>query len=269
MTAIRKSEVENGHGPVVLSPVPPQKRMVLDRIEKSTPNKAKKGILYAPEGFGKTTWGSKCEKPIFISIEDGLDSVTVDKFPTPESWQDVFDAIDTLRVSPHDYKTLVIDTVDRLEQLAHTHILKRDKKTSVEDYGWGKGYVMVYEEFKRLMSPLDALRKEREIDIVLLGHSTVKTFQNPMGDNYDRAELKLDRRVATFIKEWSDFILYGNYDVAVEVKAGQSRGKGFGGDRVIYTSHSPAYDAKNRYGLAAQIGMEPSEFWSKVKGAKS
>lgn len=241
-------------------------RMGIGSIAKSTRSGAEKIVLYAPEGWGKTTWASKSESPVFLSTEDGLKSVTVDKFPTPETWKDVFEAVESLRARKHEYKTLVIDTADWTEHLCQKWLLSRDNMESIENYGYGKGYVLAFEEWKRLLSPLDKLRTEKNISIIFLAHSQIKTFNNPSGENYDRYELKTHLKVSALLKEWSDCVLFGSYDVAIDIKKGQAKGKGYGGERIIHANYSPAFDAKNRYGITTHMSSEFSEFWSLVKG---
>lgn len=247
-------------------------RMVLSAITEVTDIKSEKIVLYAPEGWGKSTWAANAESPVFISTEDGLRRVrdAADKkpkaFPEPETWQDLFDAVETLRQSQHEFKSLVLDTVDWTETLCHQFICKRDGKSSIEDYGYGKGFMIAFDEWKRLVMVLDALRRERSMNVILLAHLGIRTFNNPAGENYDRYELKSDKRISALIKEWSDCVLFGNYDVAVDVKKGQSKGKAYGGERVIYANHTAAWDAKNRYGIVDPFTTEPAAFWELVKG---
>ena len=106
------------------------------------------------------------------------------------------------------------------------------------------------------------------MNIIFLAHAAIKTFNNPLGDNFDRIEMALEKRTATLLKEWADSLLYGNYDVIVDIEKGQKKGKGYGNERIIYTLHSAAYDAKNRIGLPEKISSDPTEFWKQVKEAK-
>lgn len=251
----------------VVSQTDARKRM-LSAITKSGSSQAERIVIYGSEGIGKTTFAAGLDTPIFIPAEDGMRSVSVDCFPVPKTWQDIIDAVETLRVEEHAYKTLVIDTADAAERLCQEHILNRDQKKSIEDYGYGRGYVIVFEEFKKLLIPLDALRNEKSINICVTAHGAIKTFNNPQGDNYDRWELKLDRRISALLKEWSDLLLFCGYDVAVDIKTGQAKGKGYGGERTIYTTHEPAFDAKNRHGLPSKIDMDPVAMMNLIKGDK-
>lgn len=241
--------------------------MILSAVQQSKRAPYEKVLLYAPEGWGKSTWGSKAERPIFLSTEDGLRSVAVDMFPEPRTWQDMFDAIETLRTENHDYKTLVIDTIDWAEHLCHAHLLKTHNETSVEKLGggFGKWVMMVFEEFKRLIVPINRLCEEKQMNAVLLSHMEIKPYNNPTGENYDRFRPKLSKDVAGFLKEWAGAVLFGTYDVAVDVKSGQRKGKAYGQDRIIHTNYMAAFDAKNRHNLPDPISADPKEFWDTVK----
>lgn len=268
MPVMKKSEVAGGNGSTAILE-PEAKRMILSAVKRSERSESEKIVLYGPEGWGKTTWASKAPDPVFLSTEDGLKSVSVDVFPELRAWEEVLEGVETLRRENHGYKTLVIDTADWTEHLCQSHILKQTGKKSIEDVGggWGKGYVMVFEEWKRLLSAVDNLRREKKLNIIFLAHSTVRPFNNPQGENYDRWELKMDRRIASILKEWTDSLLFGTYDISVDADKGR-RGKGYGGERIIHTTHAAAYDAKNRSGLPEQMPADPMEFWKFVKGDK-
>lgn len=267
MPITRKGET-NGTGPaltIVAAPEP--KRMTLSAIKKSEKSASEKVVLYGPEGWGKTTWGSQAPAPVFLSAEDGLKSVSVDVFPEPHTWEDVLECVDSLRTGQHEFQSLVIDSADWAEALCQAYVLRKAGKNSIVEVagGFGKGYIIAFEEFKRLLSAIDHLRREKNMNIIFLAHSTVKTFNNPQGDNFERWELKLDTRVSSILKEWSDSLLFGTYDVAVDKEKGQ-KGKGYGGDRIIRTTHSAAFDAKNRSALPDPMPIDCAQFWATVKG---
>ena len=62
------------------------------------------------------------------------------------------------------------------------------------------------------------------------------------------------------LKEWSDILLFANYKVYVvnvdNQGAAKGKNKAQGGKRVMYTSHTPWWDAKNRHGLADELPFE-------------
>jgi hypothetical protein len=274
------SAVMNGSEPSVADEVisaATAKKMILSAIGKADTNSPNRVLLYGPEGIGKTWFAAQAEKPIFICAEEGLRGVVPqpDVFPEPTSWLDILDAIETLRIESHNYKTLVVDTIDWAEALSYKHVCKKNDVVSIEEVGggWGKGYIMAQEEWRNLLQKINHLRREKAMDVVFLAHSNVKTFQNPAGENYDKWQMKANEKIYSILKEWSDAVLFANYEVFVDIKKGQRKGKGVGGDKVLYATHTPVFDAKNRYGIDGQVPFQTNEdiaaFWNLVRGGKS
>ncbi|MBE2180632.1 MAG: ATP-binding protein [Chthoniobacterales bacterium] len=212
-----------------------------------------KAVIYGPEGVGKSTLASQFPAPVFIDTEGGTHHLDVVRFPEPATWDDVTATIAQLAVGGHEFKTLVIDTADWLEKRLAAHICKKAGKESIEDFGYGKGFTLVAEEFAKFLASLDGLIRQG-IHIVFLAHSTVRKFESPdQAGSYDRYELKLSKQTAPLIKEWADLILFANYVTKVaEGDTGRRRGIG-GKERVLFTTHAAAYDAKNRHGLEDRL----------------
>jgi hypothetical protein len=127
----------------------------------------------------------------------------------------------------------------------------------IEDFGYGRGWTYLREDFDTFLSGcLDGFIR-RGIHVIAIGHSTIKRIQPPgISDAYDRYELKLDPVNSAKLKEWSDALLFLSWDVRISENAeGRIRGVG-GKDRIIYTAHSAAYDAKNRVGLPEKLKCE-------------
>ena len=219
---------------------------------------AKKVVIYGPEGIGKSTFASQFPDPVFIDTEGSTNSMDVARLPKPTSWQMILDEIEYVRTHKEACKTLVIDTIDWAESMCIRHICDKHRKSGIEDFGYGNGYVYVKEEMGRFLNKLSDL-VEIGVNVVLTAHAQIRKFEQPdeMGA-YDRWELKLGKKTASqtspLIKEWADMLLFANYkvfSVAVDDK-GQKR-KAQGGERVMYTSHHACWDAKNRYGLPDEM----------------
>lgn len=222
-------------------------------LQRGKLQRPQKVVIYGPEGVGKSTLASKTPQPVFLDTEGGTHHLDVVRFPEAGTWDDVLKAVKELTVTDHGFKTLVIDTADWLEKRLAEFICKRGNKESIEDFGYGKGYVLVAEEFAKFLGSLDALLK-RGTHVVFLAHSTVRKFESPeQAGSYDRFELKLSKQVAPLLKEWADLILFANYMTKVaEGDNGKRRGVG-GRERVLYTTHTAAFDAKNRHGLEEKL----------------
>jgi len=213
-----------------------------------------KAVLYGPEGIGKSTLAAAFPSPVFLDTESGTDHLDVLRFPPVKAWSDVTQAVQQLASTAHEFKTLVIDTVDWSEKRLAEDICRRANKVSIEDFGYGKGYVLLAEEFAGFLGTLDSLMRNKGMHVVLLAHATIKKFEQPdAAGSYDRYELKLSKQVGPLIKEWCDLLLFANYFTRVaENESGRKRGVG-GRERVLYTSHTAAWDAKNRHGLEEKL----------------
>ena len=203
---------------------------------------------------------SKFPNPLYIDTEGSTKHMDVRRLPDPDSWTMLIKEIEYVRDNLGLCQTLVIDTADWAEMLCISHITAINKWTSIESPGYGKGYVVLQEEFGRMLNLLSQLI-DRGINVVLTAHSQMRKFEQPdeLGA-YDRWELKLQRKTASMVKEWADLLLFANYKTYVVNIDGQGAAKGKnkaqGGKRVMYTSHHPAWDAKNRVGLADELPFE-------------
>ena len=216
---------------------------------------AQKVVVYGVEGIGKSTFASKFPNPLFIDTEGSTRHLDVRRLPDPSSWTMLMDEVRHVINNPSLCQTLVIDTADWAEKLCMEHIMAVNKWTSIEAPGYGKGYVVLMEEFGRLLNLLEQVI-DRGVNIVMTAHAQMRKFEQPddLGA-YDRWELKLQKKTAPMVKEWADLVLFANYKTMV-VKTEDKKYKAQGGHRVMYTSHHPAWDAKNRMDLPGELPFD-------------
>lgn len=219
--------------------------------------KALKTVIYGPEGIGKSTFAAAFPEPLFIDTEDSTTFMDVRRFRKPQSWTELIEQAKYVRDTPGLCKTLVLDTADWAEQLCMNSICASKKLDGIEDVGYGKGYVYLAEDFGRLLNLLGEVIKNG-ICVVLTAHAAMRKFEQPdeLGA-YDRWELKLQKKTAALVKEWSDLLLFANYKtVSVAVDKQGNKHKAQGGKRVMYTTHHPCWDAKNRQGLPEEMPLD-------------
>ena len=221
---------------------------------------AKKIVAYGPEGIGKSTFAAQFPDPVFIDTEGSTKDMDVARFPEPSSWTMILEQVSAVIRTPSLCKTLIIDTADWAEMLCTISVCDKNHKSSIEEFGYGKGYTYIQEEFGKLLNLLTDVIKVG-INVVLTAHAKMRKFEQPdeLGA-YDRWEMKLSKGVAPMVKEWADMVLFCNYKTMVVNVDGQGAQKGKnkaqGGRRVMYTTHHSCWDAKNRYGLPDEVPFE-------------
>lgn len=226
--------------------------------------KAKKVVLYGPEGIGKSSLAAQFPAPIFIDTEGSTTEMNVDRLHKPSSWEMLRQQVEWVKQQAGHFKTIVIDTIDWAEMLCIDSVCAQYGKKGIEDFGYGNGYVYTKEEFGRFLNLLSDVI-ESGIHVVLVAHAQIVKFEQPdeMGA-YDRYQLKLGKKTssqtAPLVKEWADMVLFINYktySVAVDDKGRKHKGQG--GARMVYATHHPAWDAKNRHGLPDEFPLDYSQ----------
>lgn len=217
-------------------------------------------VAYGTEGIGKSTFASHFPAPLFIDLEGGTKQMEVDRYPAPDSWHMLLEEIDSVIEDPGEYETLVIDTIDRAEDLLIRALLSEAGVDTIAKYGggYGNGYVALKERFlKDFLNRLDKVIA-KGVNVTLIAHAESTKFETPDTQPYDKWKLKVSKQVAPIVKEWADILLFMNYRVMVIEENGRSKARGKG-ERMMYATHRPTYDAKNRYGLPdeMELSFEP------------
>jgi hypothetical protein len=222
------------------------------KITKGKQTRAQRVVIYGVESVGKSTFAAQFPKPLFLDVEGGTAHLDTDRVEIA-TLAELESAIRECQTT--DYQSVIIDSADWAERLVLEGMLTQDKKKSVEDYGYGKGFVMLAEKFARLLTIADQIVAGGK-NVVFIAHSKVQRVEPPdMLSAYDRYELKLTKQSAPLLKEWADELWFFKFKTkTVESESGRSKGIG-GKERIILTTHSAAYDAKTRSGLAEELTM--------------
>lgn len=217
-----------------------------------------KVVLYGPEGIGKSTFAAQFPAPVFIDTEGGTKRLNVARLPQPTSWAMLLDEVDEVRRGGVPCSTLVIDTADWAERLCIQSVCAKAKVTGIEDFGYGKGYTYVKEEFAKLLDALEEVLNSG-CNVVVLAHAAITKFEQPDAvGNYDRWSMKTSKQVAPLLREWCDMLLFANYKTVVEKTGSGShaKNKASGSRRILYTTHHACWDAKNRFSLPEEVPFE-------------
>jgi hypothetical protein len=232
-------------------------------------------IIYGESGIGKTTLAVCSDNPVVIRTEDGMGTLDAACFPVAKSFNDVMESLTSLYTEKHDFKTLVIDSLDWLEPLIWQHTCQfwTDKKgdpkrlASIEDAGFGKGYVEATGYWREFFSGITALRDDKGMTIIMTAHSETKRVEDPMLASYDTHGLKMHKRASALAEEFADVILFATIQtnmITEEVGFNNKRTRATTtGQRVMHTVGQPAFLAKNRYNLPPVMPLT----WAAFAGA--
>jgi hypothetical protein len=188
-------------------------------------------------------------------------------FPEVQDWHELLGAIKALLEEAHDHRTLVLDTLNGCERLCHEYVCQRDFNGV-----WGRdgftsfmiGYEVALVEWRAFLETLDRLRARRRMSVLALAHTRISTFKNPEGADFDRYTVDVHPKTWGLTHKWADMVLFLNFVSHVEARRNEARGKARGGTRrVLWTTRTAAFDAKNRHGLPEQIdaGSSAAEAW--------
>lgn len=236
-------------------------------ISKGKQHSATKFILYAPEGFGKSTFASKLPDPLFIDTEGGTKQLDVRRFDEEMNWDNILEAANYVLKNPGCCKTLVTDTLDWAESACITKLNKIHKTENILTMDYGKGSLYVVAEFQKLLDIMDQIIN-KGINVCMLAHAAIRKQELPeeLGA-FDHWELKLQsKQVKAKVKEWADILVFGNYKTLVYTDDKTKSKKAQGGERVCYTEHHSCWDAKNRHGLKAELPFEYKSFKEVFEG---
>jgi hypothetical protein len=243
---------------------------LMNQISKGRKARPRRVMLYGTHGIGKSTFGAMAEKPIFVPTEDGLADIDCESFPLARSLGEVMAALESLYSGDHDYRTVVIDSLDWLERLIWGEVCADESVENIEKIGYAKGFAFAVDKWRAVLGALDALRTDRGMTVVLIAHAKIEKFENPETVPYDRYSPRLHKLASALVQEWADEVLFATYKVhTIKVDEGFNKAKHNGvstGERIIRTVERPAHVAKNRLGLPEEIPLDYRVFAALVRG---
>jgi len=247
---------------------------LLSSVTRGKQERPFKVALYSGEGLGKTTFASAAPGAVILDIEAGSSFVDCARSGKIDTLKDATDFLAALESEPHEFKTVAIDTLDALEPLIWKHVCEMwtDKKgnsarlASIEDAGYGKGYVEALGYWRQFFDGITALRDQRNMTIVMIAHSQVVKVEDPTLPSYDTHDIKLHKRAAALAEEYADVILYAQVStnfVSEDLGFNNKRQRAVTtGQRVMHTVGQPAFLAKNRYSLPSPLPLAWEAFAS-------
>lgn len=242
----------------------------LGSLNSTRNNKPPLGVIYGVHGVGKTSIAAEFPDPYYLPTpgEEPPDDIDLLSPGTAETFDDLLDVIEWLLTETHDRKTLIIDSIDGAESLVWAETCARLKIPSIEDAGFGKGYVEADTEWRQLLSGLHALR-DAGIAVVMLAHTEITRFDSPTSDPFSRYGIKLHKRASALVQESAQFVAFVNYrhtlkekEVGFNKKVGHAEGSG---ERQMHMEERPGFLAKSRYATPVSLTLKKGKVWEELK----
>jgi hypothetical protein len=220
-------------------------------------------LVHGTPAIGKSSLFAAVDGSYFMNLEDGLGDIPGLEGrvgPLCHAYYDVVQQLDWLcEHIPDDMTTLVIDTVDWLEQFIHKQIAVDANVQALQDIGFGKGYGRVPRYWALIKERLQYIY-DRGIMLVFICHSRIEKFSPPGIDSYDQYVPALHHSFGEPLQEWCTEVLFANYEVLTRTEdLGFNKERHIAMDsempRMLWTVETPAVKAKNRLGMPAKIPL--------------
>ncbi len=198
-------------------------------------------LLYGIPKLGKSSFASYFPHAMFLECEPGLNHLEVFKVPT-YTWEAFLEACKLIAKGDHQFKTIVIDTVDNAFKMCSDYICAKHGIEYEGDMGHGKGWTLVKNEWHRVLTRLASL----PYGLILISHAVDKTIETRTGE-YTKTQPSLPDRARNVVLGLVEIILYGD-SIARKDASGNITI-----ERVLRTKPHPTYEAGDRTGKLPEV----------------
>ena len=234
------------------------------------------GLIHADIGVGKSTLAASMPAPYIFDAEESTSALDVDRC-VPETYDELLETLCLFRDETHEYKTVIIDTIDHVEKMTVSAACKEHGVNSPADKSYGVVWQTADTKFKQLILGLKGLRA-RGFNVLLLAHSKTINYTHPLGQVYDkiipdlRDKQKPSASTTGLIMSLPRFIGYMHRPIlTTENKEASGFSKKYKAtvaqNSVLSCAPHAAYEAKNDMGLEADIVIPKENGWAAVQAA--
>lgn len=249
---------------------------------------AKALVIYGPPGVGKTALAANFPKPGFVidSQEEGIHTlVEYEQAPKPifveeaADFEATIDLAEQIARGEYGIETAVFDSLTGFEKLCFIHHCDEYFEgdwSSRGFYSFQQGPKNAAKiDWPRFLEALKGI-KAAGINVLLIAHSWIKPYHNPEAADYDRFSPAVDKAIWEITSRWATGVFFYNFHVDIDKKGPRNKANMESETRFLYTEWSPAFDAKNQYGMEPLVdvgdnGAEAYDALAKVfaKAAKN
>lgn len=254
--------------------------MFLEQISNQQKPQGLRVMIYGEPKVGKSYFGAQIPNHVFLNLENGLEHIAgATKLPYTDDYMVVKQMLNELETGQHNFKTLVVDSADVLENLIKKWVVGLQNNSNIRDIAdiaYGRGYPLLLTETRKLIEQFERLRTKRGMNLVFICHSEVKKMQPPVGNEYTYIAPSLYAKTTqgdSTLKIYSDYVDIIGYctfkTIVQQTSTGfGSRGQAKGtGEKVLHLdAANPAYIAGSRYPMPAEIPFSWDSFVTALTG---
>jgi hypothetical protein len=234
------------------------------QLESTAMVRPQRMLIYGMPGIGTSSFAAGLPSPVFVPADDSTSHIRCARFPVAKRFGDLMQALEELYIEPHDYRTVVVDPLDAVERLIRDEVSRHQGAKPSNETPQAAGQVLTY--WRRLLRRLDLLRDDIGLHVVLVARAQARRAAADSESDGSSARLRyrpvLCRRAAALAQIWSDDILFATHAEAARAVIGSSDAQPGDGPsdnaRVICTTSSPHYMAKNHLHLPQQLTFDPA-----------
>jgi hypothetical protein len=167
---------------------------------------------YGPEGTRKTGTAVS-SRTLILDLERGSDQYEVDRIHI-DTYRDLINSLELILLEKSKYEVIVVDPIEVAEKLLITETCGQLKIDGLQGLPHGAAWQYLRENFDaQLMARFSEIRRTGR-HVVIIGHSQIRTVTLPgLSEPFDRYEPRLDKRNADTVVEWSDHVLFFDWDL--------------------------------------------------------
>jgi hypothetical protein len=213
-------------------------------------------LIYGAPKAGKSTLASQFDSPLFIATEAGLNALETYNVAV-DNWETFIVTCAEIAKGDHQFKTIVIDTIDNLFKHCSSYICKKQNIQHESELDWGKGWKLVKDEFFRAIIKLSLLK----YGLVLVSHAEATEIKTRTG-TITKWVPTMSKQAKEVILPMCDFIFFATIEQTPE-----------GIKRMLKTKPSENWEGGDRTGtFPAEIEMNykaiEENFKKSINGGK-
>lgn len=199
--------------------------------------KGKYLLIYGAPKTGKSTFGSKLPRSLFLQFEQGTNALNNIKGAAMFKWSDMKSVLRQLRDprAREMYDSIVVDTAGIAWSLCEQFVCQQNGVQQLNEIAWGGGFKLVKQEFQETWREISLLG----YGILFIAHEKERTteMRDENGEQIRAVGPDLPSSAYTIINGLVDIIGY----LSTQMNADGST------DRYLYTRATPNIFAGSRY----------------------